>query len=86
MLGATGKASERERVRETRAVTNTDEDTEKQVYRVEKSSIIITGARCCEWLQPDQSRRWSAELSKEPGTRRRRSAEGRSPGREHSGV
>ena len=36
MLGASGKASERERVRETCVVTNTDEDTEKQVYRVEK--------------------------------------------------
>ena len=76
MLGATGKDSERERVRETHTVTNADEDTEKPVYRVEKCSIIITGARCGEWLQPGQSRPWSAELIKEPGTRRRRRAEG----------
>ena len=45
MLGATGKASERERVRKTRAVTNAGEDTEKEVCRVEKSSIIITDAQ-----------------------------------------
>ena len=53
MLGATGKASERDMVRETHAVTCTDEDTEKQVYRVEKGSLNISGAWVCEWLQPD---------------------------------
>ena len=37
MLGATGKASERERMRIRCTVTNTDEDREKtSIYRVEK--------------------------------------------------
>ena len=32
MLGATPTTIERERIRESRVVTDTDEDTEKQVY------------------------------------------------------
>ena len=76
MLGAMGKARKRERTRERHTLTNTNDDTEKPVCGVGRKTITITGARCCKWLQPDQSRRWSTELSQEQGTRRRSREEG----------
>ena len=80
MLGATGKAGERERARETRVRTKHGRrHRETSIWVERKKSITITGAQCCERLQPDQSRRWSAELSKGQGARRRPRDEGRSP-------
>ena len=54
MLGATGKARKRERTRERHALTNTEDDTDKQVggFR-EKKTVTVIGARCRKWLQPD---------------------------------
>ena len=48
------------RIRETRAVTNTDEDTEKQVYRVEKvllSSQVHGVVSGYSWIRADDGAR-----------------------------
>ena len=71
-------ASEREQERDTRLQTRKTTQTNKYVG-LERKTVTITGARCRKWLQPDQSRRWSTELSQEQGTRRRPREEGRSP-------